>query len=330
MKRTWPATTTAGSRSTGRPASQPSGHGGQIVVSATTTGLVESALPAGVAFRDLGRHALRDVPAPEQLFQLDVPGLPHDFPPLRLLRASDREPARSTDHLRRAGGRAGRARGACSTPSAWSRSPVRAGSARRASPSSSPDRAGRTCRDGAWFVPLDDVTDPGLVTAAIARTLGPVRWRRATGGRSAADVPRRSLAAARARQLRAPAGRRRRGRGAGASVAGIPLHRHEPRPAPRRRASRNTPFARCRCRWPMPASQTSLEATQLFVDRARAVRPDWEPGPDLPVVDEICALLDGLPLGHRARRGAAVVAASRQRHPRPTGRPPATARVGAA
>ena len=38
-------------------------------------------------------------------------------------------------------------------------------------------------------------------------------------------------------------------------------------------------------------------ATRLFIDRARAVRPDWEPGADLPIVVEICALLDGLPLG---------------------------------
>ncbi len=38
-------------------------------------------------------------------------------------------------------------------------------------------------------------------------------------------------------------------------------------------------------------------ATRLFIDRARAVRPDWEPGSDLPIVVEICALLDGLPLG---------------------------------
>jgi len=37
--------------------------------------------------------------------------------------------------------------------------------------------------------------------------------------------------------------------------------------------------------------------TRLFVERARAVRPDWDPGSDAPVVDEVCRLLDGLPLG---------------------------------
>jgi class 3 adenylate cyclase len=32
------------------------GHGGQVLVSAATRGLVESALPQGVALRDLGRR----------------------------------------------------------------------------------------------------------------------------------------------------------------------------------------------------------------------------------------------------------------------------------
>ena len=38
-------------------------------------------------------------------------------------------------------------------------------------------------------------------------------------------------------------------------------------------------------------------ARRLFLERARAVRPGWDPGPDGAVVDEICALVDGLPLG---------------------------------
>src|SRR5690242_124623 len=60
------------------------GHGGQIVVSGTTRSLVEGSLPTGVSMRDLGRHALRDVPAPEQLFQVEAPGLRVAFPQLRV------------------------------------------------------------------------------------------------------------------------------------------------------------------------------------------------------------------------------------------------------
>ena len=60
------------------------GHGGQIVVSGTTRSLVEGSLPSGVTLRDLGRHSLKDVPAPEQLFQVEAPGLRSSFPQLRV------------------------------------------------------------------------------------------------------------------------------------------------------------------------------------------------------------------------------------------------------
>ena len=47
--------------------------------------------------------------------------------------------------------------------------------------------------------------------------------------------------------------------------------------------------------FPVPALGAACAG--LFVERARAVRPGWEPGADASVVDEICVLLDGLPLG---------------------------------
>ena len=52
----------------------------------------------GRQLRDLGRHVLKDVPRPERLFQLDIAGLPNDFPPLRTATRAGRQPARSTDH----------------------------------------------------------------------------------------------------------------------------------------------------------------------------------------------------------------------------------------
>ncbi len=55
-------------------------HGGQVLVSAETRRLLAE---RGVALRDLGEHALKDLPAPEALAQLVVDGLPVEFPPPR-------------------------------------------------------------------------------------------------------------------------------------------------------------------------------------------------------------------------------------------------------
>jgi predicted ATPase/class 3 adenylate cyclase len=61
------------------------GHGGQVLLSATTADLIREALPAGAELRDLGEHRLKDLQRPERIFQLVVPGLDSDFPALRTL-----------------------------------------------------------------------------------------------------------------------------------------------------------------------------------------------------------------------------------------------------
>jgi class 3 adenylate cyclase len=60
------------------------GHGGQVLVSPTTAGLLEdeAALP-GVFLRSLGKHRLKDIERPVEIYQLEVEGLPGSFPPLR-------------------------------------------------------------------------------------------------------------------------------------------------------------------------------------------------------------------------------------------------------
>jgi class 3 adenylate cyclase len=55
-------------------------HGGQIVLSSAARKAVAVSMPAGIGFRDLGRHALQGLPAPEALFQVEVADLPTDFP----------------------------------------------------------------------------------------------------------------------------------------------------------------------------------------------------------------------------------------------------------
>src|SRR5690606_13392003 len=56
-------------------------HGGQILFSASTHALA-TPLPAGLTAVDLGRHRLKDLSEPEHLFQLSVADLPGEFPPL--------------------------------------------------------------------------------------------------------------------------------------------------------------------------------------------------------------------------------------------------------
>jgi len=62
-------------------------HGGQVVASDATRLLAAARLPADVCFRDLGFHRLKDIEAPEHIFQLAAAGLPERFPPLRSLGA---------------------------------------------------------------------------------------------------------------------------------------------------------------------------------------------------------------------------------------------------
>jgi class 3 adenylate cyclase len=59
------------------------GHGGQVLLSATTAALVTGALPDGVRQRELGSVRLKDMDDPERVVQLEIPGLPDSFPPLR-------------------------------------------------------------------------------------------------------------------------------------------------------------------------------------------------------------------------------------------------------
>jgi class 3 adenylate cyclase len=57
-------------------------HGGQIVLSPATAGIVEDDAPPEIRIRDLGEYYLKDIARPQRLFQVEADGLPSDFPPL--------------------------------------------------------------------------------------------------------------------------------------------------------------------------------------------------------------------------------------------------------
>jgi predicted ATPase/class 3 adenylate cyclase len=79
-------------------------NGGQVVVSEATARLLDpTALGAGLMCRDLGSHRLKDIPAPEHLFQLDIKGLRADYPPLRSLGTTTSLPVPATPLVGRNG-----------------------------------------------------------------------------------------------------------------------------------------------------------------------------------------------------------------------------------
>ena len=65
------------------------GCGGQVLVSFATQELVHDDLPQGVELKDMGNWRLKNLSRPEHIFQLMIPGLPCDFPSLKMNMAKD-------------------------------------------------------------------------------------------------------------------------------------------------------------------------------------------------------------------------------------------------
>ena len=63
------------------------GHGGQVLLSQATCSVLEDDELPGIRIRDLGRHRLKDLDRLEHIYQLEIDGLPVDFPPLRTAEA---------------------------------------------------------------------------------------------------------------------------------------------------------------------------------------------------------------------------------------------------
>ena len=63
------------------------GHGGQVLLSDVTAGLVRDRLPEGAGLSDLGTHRLKDLGRPERVWQLRHVDLVPSFPALRSLDA---------------------------------------------------------------------------------------------------------------------------------------------------------------------------------------------------------------------------------------------------
>jgi predicted ATPase/class 3 adenylate cyclase len=146
-------------------------HGGQVLLSGATRGLVEHALPAGASLRDLGEHRLKDIAHPEHLHDLVLEGLPADFPPPRTLDARPNNlPAQLTSFVGREQEMAEVRRLLSGTRLLTLTGAGGTGKTRLALQVAT--EVLTEYGDGAFFVDLSSLTDPALVPSAIADALG--------------------------------------------------------------------------------------------------------------------------------------------------------------
>ncbi len=148
------------------------GHGGQVLLSQTTSSLVEQDLQQGVSLRDLGEHRLKDLRRPTRLFQLVISGLSASFPPLRTLEGFPNNlPIQPTPFL-------GREHEVAAIADLLRRQDVRLLTL------TGPGGTGKTrlalqvaadvsevFKSGVFFVNLAPISDPALVLPTIAETL---------------------------------------------------------------------------------------------------------------------------------------------------------------
>jgi predicted ATPase/class 3 adenylate cyclase len=146
-------------------------YGGQVLLSTATATLVRGALPPDTWLIDVGRHRLRNLHEPEQLFQLAAPDVPRDFPPLKTL---DTQPNNLPLQLTSFVGRE-RELTALRTLLQQARlvtlvGPGGTGKTRLALEAAAEALDGFP--DGVFFVDLTPLGDPGLVAQTIARAQG--------------------------------------------------------------------------------------------------------------------------------------------------------------
>jgi class 3 adenylate cyclase len=146
-------------------------HGGQVLLTNTTCGLVAGRLGGGFGLKRLGEFRLRDLARPELICQLTHADLPADFPPIRTLAE------RTTNLPMQVSSFIGRERELDQVAAALGQARLVTltglggiGKTRLAVAVS--ERLQDRFAAGVVFVPLVAVTDPRLVLAGVARAVG--------------------------------------------------------------------------------------------------------------------------------------------------------------
>ncbi len=239
-------------------------HGSQVLISSSAAALLDSG-----ALRDLGEHRLKDLSAPERIYQFGDT----DFPPLKSLHQTNL-PVPATPFL-------GRERELTEVGTLLARDDVRAvtltgagGTGKTRLALQSAGVAADAFADGVWWVPLAPLRDPALVIEAAAVALG------ATGELAAHIGDKRLLLLLdNFEQV--------------VSAAPDVAHLLERCPRLTVLVTSREPL-RLGGEWEYAVDpMQEAEAVALFETRARAARRDFTANGE---VREICARLDNLPL----------------------------------
>ncbi len=276
------------------------GHGGQILLSASTRQMLAEALPKDVSLLDLGEHRLKDIGRTEHIYQVQAQDLPNKFPPLRASQTLlNNLPTQLTSFVGRE-----KELGAVKDLLTSNRlltltGPGGTGKTRLALQAATELLDGYT--DGIWLVELAPIADPQLVARALASVLSLREDPARPLLESLVDYlrPRQALimldncehlidACAELIEALLHACPRLKVMATSRETLGIPGE------TPYRVPSLPSPDLR-----KLPATDRLMgyASVQLFAERARLIMPDFALGlENTHAVAQICARLDGIPL----------------------------------
>jgi predicted ATPase len=261
------------------------GHGGQVLVAEATAAIIGAA-----DMTDLGEHRLRDLSQPVRLYQVRAEGLKETFPALKSLNAATGNlPAQVTSFFGREKDIADVV-GILKTARLVTLTGV-GGVGKTRLALQIAGEVSTNYPDGTWLAEMAAVREPSAIAHALAAVL------------NVAQIPGNSIEES---LIKALAGRRL------LVVLDNCEHLIEACASLARRMLTQCPQVRILAtsrealmvegEWTWPVAPLNFSegpespAFDLFIDRARAVAPDFEPSGNDVAIREICQRLDGIPL----------------------------------